>query len=80
MGTESAPTRPQSHMERKYDLFEILPDGSPMWLAAVTGRENALIELRALAADTENEVRMMDILSNSIIAAINVPKIAGEST
>lgn len=61
-------------MERQYDLFEILPDGSPVWRATISGHENAILKLKELAAQTANEVRVMHLPSNSIIAAMNVPK------
>ena len=38
-----------SKMERHYDIFEIMPDGAPMWRAAVEGHENAIVKLQELA-------------------------------
>jgi hypothetical protein len=61
-------------LDREYDLFEILPDGFPMWRATVTGLENATRKLKELAAQTANEVRVMHLPSNSIIAAVNVSR------
>ena len=57
-------------MDRSYDLFEILPDGSPMWKCAVAGHENAVQQLRELAKQTDNEVRIMHLASNTIIAVM----------
>jgi hypothetical protein len=61
-------------MDRQYDIFEILPDGAPLWKVAVAGHESAVAKLQELAAQTENEVRVMHIPTNSLIAAMNVPK------
>ena len=61
-------------MDREYDIFEILPDGSPLWKSAVAGHEKAISILKQLAAQTENELRVMYIPTNTLIAAINVPK------
>jgi hypothetical protein len=58
-------------MMRAYDLFEILPDGSAIWREAVQGHENAIRRLQELSARTPNELRVMHILSNSMIATTN---------
>jgi hypothetical protein len=42
-------------MDRQYDIFEILPDGSPLWKVAVAGHEKAISILQQLAAQTQNE-------------------------
>jgi hypothetical protein len=60
-------------VERHYDLFEILPDGSPIWRCAVAGHENAVEQLRKLAQQTPNEVRIIHLSSNTVIAVLNVP-------
>lgn len=61
-------------MDRQYDLFEILPDGAPVWRGAVSGHESAILKLRELAAETENEVRVMHVPTKSIIAVMNATK------
>jgi hypothetical protein len=61
-------------MTRDYDLFEILPDGAPIWKELVTGHEEALRKLQELARGTTNEVRMMHVPTNTIIASMNVPE------
>ena len=58
-------------MDRNYDLFEILPDGSPIWKCAVAGHENAVPQLRELASHTDNEVCIMHLASNTVIAVFN---------
>jgi len=59
-------------MDRDYDLFEILPDGTPMWREAVTGHENAIKRLHELSARTANEVRVMHLPTDTLIAQKNV--------
>jgi hypothetical protein len=59
-------------MERDYDLFEILPDGTPMWREAVSGHENAIKRLTELSARTANEIRVMHLPTDTLIAQKNV--------
>jgi hypothetical protein len=61
-------------VERDYDIFEILPDGQPIWRAAVGGHENALRMLKQLAAKTTNEVRITHLPTKALIAAMNADK------
>jgi hypothetical protein len=61
-------------MDRDYDLFEVLPDGSVIWKEAVAGHENAIRQLVELSKQTSNEVRVMHVLSNTLIASTNGPK------
>jgi hypothetical protein len=51
-----------------------MPDGSPMWRASATGHERAIAELQLWAAKTRNEVRVMHIETNALIAAVNLKK------
>lgn len=64
----------RGRMERDYDLFEILRDGTAIWKEAVSGHENAIRKLAEISKQTSNEVRVMHILTNSLIASMNVPK------
>jgi hypothetical protein len=64
-------------LERHYDLFEILRDGAPIWRGVAHGHENAIRQLKGLAKTTTNEVRVMHIGSNAIIATMNNPKPQG---
>jgi hypothetical protein len=69
-------------MDRAYDVFEILPDGSPLSratvtgletaIATVTGLETAIRALKELATQTPNEVRIMHLPDQAIIATMNV--------
>ena len=69
----------ESLVDRSYDLFEILPDGSPLWKCAVAGHENAVQQLRELAKHTDNEVRIMHLATNTLIAVLNAPPHSGDT-
>jgi len=60
-------------MERSYDIFEVMPDGSKIWRAAAVGHENAIIELKKLATRTKNEVLLMHLETKAVIAIMNNP-------
>jgi hypothetical protein len=61
-------------IDRNYDIFEIMADGAPIWKGAVRGHENAISRMQELAAKPENEVRVLHMSSNTLIAAMNVLK------
>jgi len=50
-----------------------MPDGSSLWRAAAVGHENAIIELKKLAARTKNEVLLMHLETRTVIAIMNSP-------
>jgi hypothetical protein len=54
---------------REYDLFEAFPDGSFAWKEVVSGDDEAILRLRERAVQRTNELRVMDIRTNTIIAA-----------
>ena len=60
-------------MDREYDLFEIFPDGSALWRVTISGHEKAIARLREYAAQTTNEVRLMHLPTQTVIAALNTP-------
>lgn len=60
-------------MDRTYDIFEKMPDGTLIWRAVVQGHEEGVVRLKALAAKTENELHMMHVPTKAVIARINVP-------
>jgi hypothetical protein len=61
-------------MVHTYDLFEVFPDGSPLWHASVVGHDVAISKLKELSARTTNEVRVIDLRTNAIVAALNAPQ------
>jgi hypothetical protein len=58
---------------RKYDLFELFPDGYVLWRGTINGLKKAMIELQELAAQTKHEVQLMYAPNNVVIAKRNVP-------
>jgi hypothetical protein len=58
-------------MEREYDLFEQFPNGDVLWRMTVTGHENAIQQLRELAATTSNEVRVVHLPTQAILGVMN---------
>jgi hypothetical protein len=67
----SAPCAKELTVDRQYDLFEVGPDGSPLWREAVIGQENAMHKLKELASKTTNEIRVMDLRTSAVIATAN---------
>jgi hypothetical protein len=60
-------------VDHSYNLFEVFPDGSPLWHECVAGHEPAMEKLKELSARTKNEVRVMDLRANAVVAALNTP-------
>jgi hypothetical protein len=60
-------------MNREYDLFEMFPDGTALWRLTVTGRQEAIDALQQFSTQTANEVRVMHLPTQTVIAAINTP-------
>ena len=58
-------------MNLEFDLFEIYPNGSPIWRDVVSGQAKAILKLRELSTKTANEVRLMHLPTNTIVAAMN---------
>jgi len=61
-------------VERTYDIFERLPDGTLLWVASVEGHEAAIQKLQWWAGKRPNEFRLMHIPTDTIIATIPAPK------
>ena len=55
-------------MNRDYDIFEDLPDGSTVWLACVFGIENVELKFRELAMETTNRIFAISLLDQPIPA------------
>jgi hypothetical protein len=62
---------------RAYDIFEVMPDGSSVKRAAVTGLEFAKLSLAELSKRTSNECFAADRYTHQVVAQMNVP--AGRS-
>ena len=58
-------------MDREYDIFEILPNGSSIWRKVISGHEEAIRAFKEFAKQTPNEVRLMYLPTTTLIAAVN---------
>jgi hypothetical protein len=61
-------------MERTYDIFEKMKDGSMLWRTAIAGHEAAIRKLQEMAAQSPNEFHLMHIPTKTTIATTNTPK------
>lgn len=58
-------------MNREYDAFEVLSDGTLRWKATIVGHEDAAKKLKEVAKNNANEFRLMHVLTKTVIATIN---------
>jgi hypothetical protein len=61
-------------MNREYDIFEKLPDGSMLWRTMVKGFENAVAGLAKLGNLSPNEHFAIHTPSNMVVARVNEPE------
>jgi hypothetical protein len=59
-------------VEREYDLFEQMPDGSPMWRGHASGLLEVRRKLTELSKGTLNECFAMHLPTKEVVARINV--------
>ena len=59
-------------MNREYDIFERLPDGSVLWRAFVQGLEPARAKLNQLASSSKNEFFAIHTPTKEITVRVNV--------
>jgi len=59
-------------MHRVYEIFEVLPNGSPKRVTAVSGLEFAKIALEGLAKRTSNECFVADAKTRQVVMQRNV--------
>lgn len=59
-------------MEREYELFEQLPDGSTIWRAHASGLPNVRLKLQEIAGKTTNQCFAMYFPTKEIVARLNV--------
>jgi hypothetical protein len=59
---------------RTYDIFNMVPDASPVWRGCVSAHENAIRKLQELATRTSDELRVMHVPTKTVIAALNAPQ------
>ncbi|MGB8523121.1 MAG: hypothetical protein WCD43_09155 [Candidatus Acidiferrales bacterium] len=59
-------------LNREYDIFERLPDGTDLWKDYVQGLEQARRRLQELATQSENELYAIHTPTKEIAARVNV--------
>ena len=60
-------------MHRVYEIFEVLPNGSPQRVSVISGLDSAKARLTELANQTPNECFASDARTRQIVALMNVP-------
>lgn len=58
---------------RAYDIFEVMPDGSAIKRAAISGLECAKLSLEELSGRTTNECFAADRYTHQVVAQMNIP-------
>jgi len=58
-------------MEREYELFEQLPDGSPMWRGQASGLREVRLKLHEIGKTTTNGCFAMYLPTKEIVARLN---------
>lgn len=56
---------PLGSLNRDYDIFEELSDGSTVWRACVFGMDNVELKLREMARETSNSLFAVNLLDLS---------------
>jgi hypothetical protein len=62
-------------MDAKFDIFKKLPDGHPIWVAAVDGLDEARVELARLAASSPDEYFIYSVQDGCVV--VQAKKAAG---
>lgn len=52
----------------QYDIFEILPDGAPIWKSSADSEEAALLQLESLGQSCSNELIVVHLPNSRIVA------------
>jgi hypothetical protein len=61
-------------MERTYDFFEKMEDGSVLWRVTIPGHEAAIRKLKEMAAQSHNEFHLWHLASNTLATTNSTPK------
>jgi len=56
---------PLGSLNRDYDIFEELPDGSTIWRACVFGMKNVELKLLEMAMETNNKFFALNLQDSS---------------
>lgn len=58
-------------MDRQYDIFQLLTDGTLMWRETVVGHQEALDKLKQLASSEGCEFQLLYLPDKTVIAKVN---------
>ena len=61
-------------MKLEYDVFEQLPDGSPIWRGHVMGPQELKSKLEEIARQTNNECFAIHLPTQEIVSRVNVAR------
>lgn len=65
-------------MDRDYEIFECLPDGSVVWRDRVSGLKNTRLALNRLVRDTGKDYFALHLTSRDIVFPVDESKIQSE--
>jgi hypothetical protein len=68
------PAMDSDYMDSDYDVFEVHPDGSVTWRGTIYGRDAADQRLQELADTVSNELRLLHLPTQTVIATMNARK------
>ncbi len=60
-------------MQRVYEIFEVMPNGTPQRVTVISGVEFAKLALQGLAKRTKNECFAADAKTRQVVMYVNVP-------
>jgi hypothetical protein len=58
-------------VDRQYDIFQVLTDGTLLWRETIVGHQAALDKLNQLALSEQSEFRLLHLPDKTVIAKIN---------
>jgi hypothetical protein len=67
-------------MHRVYEIFEVMPNGTPQRVTVISGVEFAKVALQGLANRTKNECFVADAKTRQIVMYMNVPLAKSRAT
>ena len=69
------PRRTIREMDREYDIFECLRDGSLNWRTRVHGLPSARLKIAEFASSTGKEYLAMDVLTEEVVLRVDESKV-----
>src|SRR5436305_8154013 len=72
-GSTRTPGGKPARMQRVYEIFEVMPNGTPQRVTVISGVEFAKLALQGLAKRTKNECFAADAKTRQVVMYVNVP-------